>query len=41
MSYVLKKTGGSNYKTTPYKPVGPRFYSLDENYTFENTPLFS
>lgn len=29
MSYVLKKTGGSNYTTTKYKPEGPKFYSLE------------
>lgn len=41
MSYVLKKTGGSNYTTTPYKPPGPKFYSLEEGSTFDNCPLFS
>ena len=29
MSYVLKKGGGANYTTTPYKPPGPKFYSLE------------
>ena len=41
MSYVLKKTGASNYSTTPYNPPGPKFYSLEEGKTFVNTPLFS
>ena len=41
MSHVLKKTGGTNYKTTPYAPPGPKFYSLDDNFTFVNAPLIS
>jgi len=28
MCYVMKKTGASNYITTPYNPPGPKFYSL-------------
>jgi len=41
MSYILKKSGGSNYTTTKYVPPGPMFYSLEEGRTFVNTPLFS
>ena len=41
MSYILRKTGGSNYKTSPYNPPGPKFYSAEEGRTFDNTPLFS
>ena len=41
MAYALKKGGGSNYTTTPYSPPGPKFYSLEEDRTFINTPLFS
>ena len=41
MSHVLKKNGGSQYVTTPYTPPGPKFYTMEEDRTFENTPLFS
>jgi hypothetical protein len=41
MAFVLKKTGGSNYRTTPYEPPGPKFYTSEEGRTFNNTPLIS
>lgn len=41
MVHPLKKNGGSNYTITPYKPIGPHFYSGQEGNTFVNTPLIS
>ena len=41
MCHAAKKSGASNYMTTPYAPPGPKFYTLEEGRTFVNTPLYS
>ena len=41
MAHCLKKKGGSNYTTTSYNPIGPKFYTLEEGNTFDKVPLIS
>ncbi len=39
--YAMKKLKNKDFKITNFEPQGPKYYTLDENITFENGPLVS
>lgn len=41
MIYILKNSGCYKLKFTPFRKLGPKFYTGAEGVTFQNCPLFS
>lgn len=39
--YAMKKLKNKDFKITKFDPPGPKYFTLDENTTFENGPLVS
>lgn len=37
----MKKLKNKDFKITKFDPPGPKYFTLDENTTFENGPLVS